>query len=134
MNHQKPKSVTVIGAGVSGLAVGYYATKKGFNCKLYEKSNHWGGNCITFDWQGFRYDSGAHRVHDRDAQITKEVIELLGDQLHEVVRPSRIYNDGFYISFPPRLGEMFTKMPLMECLKGVADFIVRIYKLERGLL
>lgn len=59
-----------------------------------------GGNSITFQHDGFRFDSGAHRFHDRDPEMTGEVKRLLGNALRRIDLPSRIYQNGKWIHFP----------------------------------
>jgi protoporphyrinogen oxidase len=68
--------------------------------KVYEASGSTGGNCSTFDHEGFRYDSGAHRLHDKDAEVTNIFKELLGDEMLQVEAPSAIYYNGKLIDFP----------------------------------
>jgi protoporphyrinogen oxidase len=82
------------------LAVGYYASKRGLGFRIYEAGDRVGGNCITHRHGEYRFDSGAHRLHDRDPEITREVQGLLGDELRLIDVPSQIYDDGRLIRFP----------------------------------
>src|SRR5581483_2424791 len=50
---------------------------------------------------GHRYDCGAHRFHDRDPEITRDVYDLLGGELREVTAPSKVWERGRFIDFPP---------------------------------
>ena len=70
----------------SFLAVGYYAKKSGLAFTVYEAREKTGGNCVTFKHNGFFFDSGAHRFHDKDSEITKEVRLLLG-QVEKQLQP-----------------------------------------------
>ncbi|MBN2139034.1 MAG: FAD-dependent oxidoreductase [Sedimentisphaerales bacterium] len=92
--------VTILGGGLGGLGVGYYASKMGLPITLYEASGRVGGNCITHKDGNFLFDSGAHRFHDRDSEITKEIQRLLGSDLKEVDIPSKIYDHGELVNFP----------------------------------
>ena len=56
----------ILGGGPAGLSVAYYLRKKGEAFRLWEAAPHVGGNAVTFEWNGLRYDSGAHRFHARD--------------------------------------------------------------------
>lgn len=98
-NGRRPH-ITILGGGLGGLAVGYYASKKGLPFVLYEASDRVGGNCTTLKHGDFLFDSGAHRFHDRDRRITKEVKELLGADLKTVDIPSKIYYRGKLMTFP----------------------------------
>lgn len=107
--------ITVLGAGPAGLAVGYYAQKNGVPFRIYEASNHLGGNSITFKAGEFLFDSGAHRFHDKDPEATKEIKELLGEDLTKIYIPSHIYHNRKYIEFP------LSPLNLMRNL-GLCDF------------
>ena len=96
----KPAHITILGGGAAGLAVGYYAKKSGLSLTIYEASNRMGGNSITFKHGDFLFDSGAHRFHDKDAEATKEVRKLLGEDLKKINTPTQIYHNGKFIDFP----------------------------------
>ena len=96
----RPAHITVLGGGPAGLAVGYYARKKGIPFTLYEAGDRIGGNCITLEKGGFLFDSGAHRLHDQDPEVTGELQRLLGEDLQEIFVPSHIYHRGKFIDFP----------------------------------
>jgi hypothetical protein len=68
--------ITILGGGPAGLAIGYYAQKAGLEFRIYEAQNHVGGNCVTLQQGGFKFDSGAHRFHDKDPQATAEIKRL----------------------------------------------------------
>ena len=70
--------ISILGGGLAGLAVGHFARKHGFTFRIYEAGDEVGGNCRTFCRGDFRFDSGAHRFHDKDAAITNEIRRLLG--------------------------------------------------------
>ena len=96
----EPIHITVLGGGPAGLAVGYYARRRGLPFTIFEAGPRVGGNCTTRQVGDFRYDSGAHRLHDRDPEITRELRGLLGDDLRMIDVPSQIWDDGRLIRFP----------------------------------
>ena len=59
--------LTVLGGGPAGLATGHFARKQGLPFTIFEASPRAGGNATTFQEGPFRFDSGAHRFHDRDS-------------------------------------------------------------------
>ena len=93
--------ITILGGGPSGLAVAFYAHRRGIPFVLYERSDELGGLCRTESCGPHRYDTGAHRFHDRDPATTADVRELLGEALVPVDAPSRILLDGRLVDFPP---------------------------------
>jgi len=93
--------LTILGGGPAGLALAYYATRADIPVALYEKSTRFGGLCSTFRCGEHLYDSGAHRFHDRDPEVTRDVRALLGDELLRISAPSQIYERGRFVDFPP---------------------------------
>ncbi len=93
--------LVILGGGPAGLAIAFYATRAGIPAVLYERSAELGGLCRTFQAGVHRYDSGAHRFHDQAPDITRDLRELLGERLVSVDAPSKIYDRGRFIDFPP---------------------------------
>ena len=57
--------------------------------------------CRTFHHGSHRYDAGAHRFHDQDAEITQDLQELMGSELRRIKAPSKLWDRGKLIDFPP---------------------------------
>ena len=93
--------ISILGGGPAGLAVAYYAHHAGLPFMLYEAEAEPGGMCRTLRCGDHLYDRGAHRLHDRDAEITRDVRALLGSELARVDAPSAIWDGGRFIDFPP---------------------------------
>lgn len=93
--------LVVLGGGPAGLAVAHYANAARIPVVVLERGDEIGGLCRTFRHGAHRYDAGAHRFHDRDAEATADVRRLLGDRLVGVDAPSRIYDGRRFIDFPP---------------------------------
>jgi len=94
--------LTILGGGPAGLAIAFYAQKAGVRFQLFERDSTLGGMCRTFREGDHSYDLGAHRLHDRDPEITRDLTELMGDdELIPVSAPSVIWNRGRFIDFPP---------------------------------
>ena len=106
----KTPEIQILGGGPAGLAVGYYAQKRGLNFIIFEAGEEAGGNCRTLRQGDFLFDTGAHRVHDKDPEITREIKDLLGDDLHEVSAPSEIYSGGELHRFPLELGNLASRL------------------------
>lgn len=100
--------VLVLGGGPCGLAHALYARRAGLSVQVLEAETRIGGNCKTFrgPW-GLAYDSGAHRLHDRDARATAEMRGLLGDALLSVDVPSRVHQAGRELHFPLTATELW---------------------------
>jgi len=109
------QALTILGGGPAGLGTAFYAHRAGLPFLLFEKSPHLGGLCRTLTLGEHSYDCGAHRFHDRDADITSDVRALMGDELVAVDAPSKIYDRGRFIDFPPTpLNMLFSGFNLWE--------------------
>lgn len=93
-------TLTILGGGPAGLAIGYYAQRAGLDSRVFEAADRVGGNCVTLQHGDFRFDSGAHRFHDKDPEITAEVIDLVGPDLRRIHVPSQIWHAGRFVDFP----------------------------------
>ena len=122
--------IHILGGGPAGLTTGYYAKKYGFsNFTIFEAGEHVGGNCRTLKIKGtdcqshisqiddFRFDTGAHRFHDKDPQVTEEVKKLLGDDLLRVAAPSEIFFQGKFYRFPLLMSDLVQKLETKTLLK-----------------
>ena len=86
--------LTILGGGPAGLGVAYYAHRAGLPFVLFEGSSELGGMCRTLRCGEHLYDRGAHRLHDPDPEITRDLVELMGDELIRVEAASAIGTAG----------------------------------------
>ncbi|MGH7899331.1 MAG: FAD-dependent oxidoreductase [Candidatus Binatia bacterium] len=115
--------LVILGGGPAGLAAAFYAHRAGIPFLLLERSAELGGLCRTFCHGEHRYDSGAHRFHDHDAEVTRDLRALLGDELAEVDAPSAILDRGRFVRFPPSpLNWLFAYGPL-EGVRAGAELL-----------
>ena len=112
MTTEPSSPVTVLGGGPAGLATGLYARRQGLDVQLFEAGDAVGGNARTLELGPFRYDTGAHRFHDKNPEITADVRALLGEDLRRVDAPSQICWRGRRIDFPLAPYDLLRKLPL----------------------
>ena len=113
--------IEILGAGPAGLGVGYYAKKKGIPLSIFELTNEVGGNSRTITKGEFRYDTGAHRLHNKHHNVTQMVKTLLGDDLKKIYAPSKIYHNGSMVDFPLNLVNLLQRLKTSELLKIVKE-------------
>lgn len=120
--------ISILGGGIAGLAAAYYAKQMGMHGAVYEASDRIGGNCVTYQHGNFFYDSGAHRLHDKDPEITSTFVTLLGDNIRKVDAPSHIYHEGNYIEFPLNARDLLRVLgPLTVARAGVEILSERLF-------
>lgn len=117
--------VTVLGGGPAGLAAAYYARRSGREAVVFEAASDVGGNCRTLRFGGHRFDTGAHRFHDKIPHVIDEIRGLLGDDLRRVDAPSRIYTEGRYIDFPPSPLNLIRALDLQTLSRAALDWARR---------
>lgn len=90
----------ILGGGVAGLTMARELLRCGRSVTVLERASWFGGLARTFEREGFRFDIGGHRFHSNNPDVVNWVRELLGDQLLEVGRSSRIYMGGRFVDYP----------------------------------
>jgi len=125
--------VIVLGGGMAGLAAAYYLRKKGAGAVVVEENPSIGGNCRTFERGGFYFDSGAHRFHDRNEEVTREIIELMGNRIRKIYAPSMIFDSNNFLNFPIQLSDILGKMPpFLTARAGLSLVYERLFRKNKG--
>lgn len=53
-------NILIVGAGIAGLSAGIYARKSGFKVTIYESHTRAGGNCTSWQRDGYLFEGGLH--------------------------------------------------------------------------
>ena len=120
---KKVRHITILGGGPAGLAIGYYAKKNNLPFIVYEARARIGGNAITLEHGDFLFDSGAHRFHDKDGEITREIKNLIGEDFQRIEVPSKIYYGGNLIDFPLSPLDLLNKMGLLRIMRAAVELL-----------
>jgi protoporphyrinogen oxidase len=116
--------VLIIGAGPAGLTAGYELSKGGRRvCLLESDPRYVGGISRTVEYKGYRFDIGGHRFFSKSAEIEALWSEILGDDLLERPRLSRIFYRGKFFSYPLKPAEAFGKLGPWESARCVASYL-----------
>lgn len=114
----------IIGAGPAGLTAGYILAKSGEPVVVLESDPAYvGGISRTTEHHGFRFDIGGHRFFSKSAEIEALWTELLGDELLERSRVSRIYYKQKFLAYPIRAGEVLRKLGPIEAALAVLSYL-----------
>jgi phytoene dehydrogenase-like protein len=57
-----PRSIIIIGAGLSGMATGCYGQMNTYRTKIFETQNKPGGVCVSWKRNGYTFDYAVHNV------------------------------------------------------------------------
>jgi len=120
--------IHILGGGPAGMATSYYASQKKINSVVYEASSAVGGNCKTIKLDGFYFDLGAHRFHDKNKNVTNEIKKILGDQLLKVHSPSKIFYKDSFLDFPLRIFNVLTTLKMNDNLKIIYENLLNQIK------
>lgn len=89
------RKVAIIGAGISGLTLGYYLQKNGCEVTLFERSDRAGGCIQTIRQEGFLFERGPRTLRSAGIE-TLQLVEELG--LHAQVIGSPALPRYLYLS------------------------------------
>jgi protoporphyrinogen oxidase len=118
-----PRAI-IIGAGPAGLTAGYVLTKAGQPVLVLESDpDYVGGISRTAEHNGYRFDIGGHRFFSKSAEIEALWTELLGDELLQRPRLSRIYYSKKFLAYPIRAGEVLRKLGPIEAGLAVLSYL-----------
>jgi len=123
MTEQLPAHVSILGGGPAGLFAGCCLSERGVPFTIYEAKDRIGGNCVTYRHGDFYFDSGAHRLHDKDRAITEAVVVLLGEDLLRTSTPSQILYRGELVDFPLTVFGLVRHLGLVGTIRATAEVL-----------
>lgn len=101
------QKIVVLGAGVGGLAAGYFLARAGrYQVTVLEKEPVIGGLCASFERDGFVLDYGAHKLYSVIPGVLDEIRALMGERLIQLPKKNRLFLDGHLVDYPLRLGNL----------------------------
>lgn len=118
------KRVAIIGAGPAGLTAAYLLGKENQEVVVFEKDPVYvGGISRTESYKGFHFDIGGHRFFSKSKEVEDFWTEILGDEMLERPRSSRIYYNKKFFSYPLVAFEALKKLGIIESALCVLSYI-----------
>ncbi len=118
------KKIAIIGAGPAGLTAAYLLAKAGQQVTVFEADPVYvGGISRTESYKGFLFDIGGHRFFSKSKEVEDFWTEILGNDLLDRPRSSRIYYNQQFFSYPLNAMEALTKLGIMESVLCVLSYI-----------
>jgi len=97
-----PEHVVIVGAGPAGLTACYELSKAPVPATVLERERLVGGIARTDVYKGFRFDIGGHRFFTKCGEVDDLWTEILGPDMLERPRLSRIHYRGRFFDYPLR--------------------------------
>lgn len=99
--------VVILGAGVGGLAVGWFLARTGrYEVTLIERAPVIGGHCGSFVHNGFTLDYGPHKMYSVIPGVLDELCSLMAGRLIEHRKRHSIRLNGHLLDYPLRMGNL----------------------------
>ncbi len=118
------KKIAVIGAGPAGLTAAYLLAKAGHKPVIYEQDKqHVGGISRTESYKGYHFDIGGHRFFSKSSEVENFWTEVLGDDMLDRPRSSRIYYNKQFFSYPLAATEALRKLGIIESFLCVWSYL-----------
>src|SRR6476646_5696569 len=112
--------VTVLGGGISGLAVGHYLGAD--RCLVYEADSHYGGHVYSEEQDGCVWDDGPHVCYTKNEYIKQLFSDLVGGAFEEVQAEVVNYYKGHWIDHPAQSNLYQVPEPLRTaCLNSFLE-------------
>jgi protoporphyrinogen oxidase len=122
---EQRKNFVVLGAGPAGLSAAWTLARAGHRVVVFEKQPFCGGQSLTFEQDGFRYDLGPHNIHSRRPDIIEFLKGRLGDELWEHDLQAQIYFRGRRVNYPLVGIQVLRSLPLRTSAACAASFLGR---------
>jgi protoporphyrinogen oxidase len=115
--------ILIAGAGPAGLTAGYLLSRQGYQARILEGDTQVGGLSRTVRYKDFRFDIGGHRFFTKMPEVAALWEEILGPDLIDVPRLSRIHYRGKYFHYPLKASEALLGLGPWEACRVVFSYL-----------
>lgn len=120
--------VGIIGAGLSGITLAYQLQEYDNieEILIFEKETRAGGLCRSFESNGVVFDVGPHILFSKDKNVLDFILDLLGENKHQIRRSNRIIYKGRMVQYP--FENDLSKLPKEDCDYCLNSFLNNPYE------
>jgi len=120
----RPTKAIIVGAGPAGLTAAYELSKAGQPVVVLESNPEYvGGISRTVQYHGYRFDIGGHRFFSKSSEVENLWSEILGADMLQRPRSSKIYYAGEFYAYPLKPFEALSKLGFLESTLCVLSFL-----------
>jgi protoporphyrinogen oxidase len=120
----RPVKAIIVGAGPAGLTAAYELSKSAAPVIVLESDPKYvGGISRTVNYHGYRFDIGGHRFFSKSQEVENLWTEILGSDMLQRPRSSKIYYGGQFYSYPLKPFEALSKLGYVESSLCVLSFL-----------
>lgn len=112
----------IIGGGPCGMSAAWHLARRGARPLVLEAEPLVGGLCATHERNGWRFDLGGHRFVSSDAELSKWVEGLLGDDLLEPERRSVVLHEGRTFRYPLEAADLVRNLGTRENVRALLGY------------
>lgn len=117
------KRVVILGAGPAGLSAGWKLADRGHQVDIIELDSRVGGLCKSYYYKDYTFDLGGHRFISKDAELIRDITDLMGDELFESPRKSVVRLKGRYFYYPLAGKDLLSKMNPLTSARCFMDYV-----------
>lgn len=118
-------NVVILGAGPAGLCAAWNLVQDGHRVIVFEKEPVCGGQSITFEKDGYRYDMGPHNLHPHRRSVTEFLEKHLGKGIADHPMHAQIYFRGQRVNYPLVGIQVLRSLPLPTTITCGLSFLWR---------
>jgi len=125
------KKVCILGAGITGLSLGAYLSKNGYDVTILEKEPVIGGMAGSFQHNGYTLDFGPHKIYSQIPGIIEEFHNITGkNNMLKIKKKTSLRLLGKYFDFPVRIFQVILGInPLKSVVLGAGFGATKIKNL-----
>ena len=125
---QVNEPIVVLGGGPCGLSCAWELAAQGWDVVVLERESQPGGLCATNAFGEYRFDLGGHRFLSHNEDLTRRVLNLMGDDMLVSKRKSVVMHSGKRFAYPLSAPDLVDNLGLglnLKALLGYAAELIR---------
>jgi len=119
--------IAILGGGISGVSLAYFLLNKltinNLQIHLFEKEEHVGGLCQTFELNSFKYDLGPHNIHSTDTHFNELMKNMFGEAYRSRFYKAQVAFMKKFVPYPMEGTDILKCVPLFTSASCATSFL-----------